>query len=166
MIRELLISKRSNILNNWVQSIVESYPLETSNFLRSQKDRFSNPVGFAISNSAGNIFDEIINNDCDYEKIKLFLNDIIKIRAVQSFSPSSAVGFIFSLKKVVRDDLGAELSEKKNIDELSKLELAIDRVALIAFDLYMEAKEQVFRIRVNEIKAGSFRAAIPVNETE
>ena len=165
MIRESLINERSSILNNWIQSIVDSYPLETSKFLRSQKDRFSNPVGFAISNTAENIFDEIIKNDTDFEKIKLLLGDIIKIRAVQNFSPSSAVGFIFSLKKVVRDELEAELSEKKNIDEFSNLELAIDRVALIAFDLYMEAREKVFKIHVNEIKAGSFRATTPVNES-
>ena len=165
MIRESLINERSSILNNWIQSIVDSYPLETSKFLRSQKDRFSNPVGFAISNTAENIFDEIIKNDTDFEKIKLLLGDIIKIRAVQNFSPSSAVGFIFSLKKVVRDELEAELSEKKNIDEFSNLELAIDRVALIAFDLYMEAREKVFKIRVNEIKAGSLHVVAPVNES-
>ena len=165
MIKELLANKRSSILNKWVQSIIDSYPPETSKFLRSQKDRFSNPVGFAISNTAENIFDEIINDNSDLEKIKLSLGDIIKIRAVQNFSPSSAVGFIFSLKKVVRDELEAGLSEKKNIDELLNLESVIDRVALIAFDLYMEAKEKVFKIRVNEIKAGSFRAAPPVNES-
>ncbi len=165
MIKELLANKRSSILNKWVQSIIDSYPLETSKFLRSQKDRFSNPVGFAISNTAENIFDEIINDNSDFEKIKLSLGDIIKIRAVQNFSPSSAVGFIFSLRKVIRDELGAELSEKKNVDEFSKLESAIDRIALIAFDLYMEAREKVFKIRVNEIKAGSFSVNTPVNKS-
>ena len=165
MIKELLANKRSSILNKWVQSIIDSYPPETSKFLRSQKDRFSNPVGFAISNTAENIFDEIINDNSDLEKIKLSLGDIIKIRAVQNFSPSSAVGFIFSMKKIVRDELEAELSEKKNIDELLNLESVIDRVALIAFDLYMEAKEKVFKIRVNEIKAGSLHVVAPVNES-
>jgi len=166
MIRELLINKRSSILNNWIQSIVDTYPSETSKFLRSQKNRFSNPVGFAISNTAENIFDEIIKDVTDFEKIKLLLGDIIKIRAVQNFSPSSAVGFIFSLKKVVRGELEVELSEKKIINEFSNLESVIDRVALIAFDLYTEAKEKVFRIRVNEIKAGSFRATTPVDEVK
>ena len=93
------------------------------------------------------------------------MNDIIKIRAIQNFSPSSAIGFVFSLKKVIRDELGAELLEKKNVAEFSKLESTIDRIALIAFDLYMEAKEKVFKIRVNEIKAGSFRTTTSLNES-
>ncbi|MEJ2506824.1 MAG: hypothetical protein P8Y81_11250 [Ignavibacteriaceae bacterium] len=49
--------------------------------------------------------------------------------------------------------------------EFSKLESTIDRIALIAFDLYMEAKEKVFKIRVNEIKAGSFRTTTSLNES-
>ena len=163
MLKDVLFNKKSSIVDIWIQLIVETYPSRTSGFLKSQKDRFSNPVGFTISSTAECIYDEIINGS-DFGKIKLLLNDIIKIRAIQNFSPSSAIGFIFSLKKVIRDELGAELSEKKNVDEFSKLESAIDRIALIAFDLYMEAREKVFKIRVNEIKAGSFSVNTPVNK--
>jgi hypothetical protein len=164
MITDLLNKNKTAIIKNWTRSVLETYPVETSKFLELKKDRFSNPVGFTISSTAECIYDEIISGS-DFGKIKLLLNDIIKIRAIQNFSPSSAIGFIFSLKKVIRDELGAELSEKKNVDEFSKLESAIDRIALIAFDLYMEAREKVFKIRVNEIKAGSFSVNTPVNKS-
>ena len=164
MIIELIKKNKTEIIKNWTRFILETYPVEVSKFLEMKKDRFSNPVGFAISNTAESIFNEIVG-ERDFEKIKLLLNDIIKIRAIQNFSPSSATEFIFSLKKVMRDEIEDELSEKKNVVEFSKLESVIDRIALIAFDLYMEAKEKVFKIRVNEIKAGSFRAAPPVNES-
>jgi hypothetical protein len=164
MITDLLNKNKDAIIKNWTRSVLETYPAEASKFLELKKDRFSNPVGFTISNTADCIFNEIINGR-DFEKIRLLLNDIIKIRAIQNFSPSSAIGFVFSLKKVIRDELGAELLEKKNVAEFSKLESTIDRIALIAFDLYMEAKEKVFKIRVNEIKAGSFRTTTSLNES-
>ena len=152
MLKDLLIKKKSSIINNWIQSIIETYPSKTSGFLKSQKDRFSNPVGYTISDSADKIFEEIINQN-DIEKVKTSLTDLIKIRAVQNFSPSKATGFIFSLKSVIRKELEQEVIEGKVLSELNELESFIDDTALTAFDVYMDAKEKLFKIRINEIKA-------------
>ena len=152
MIKELLIRNKIAIVSNWIQLIIETYPSATSNFLKSQKDQFSNPVGHIISDSIGKIFDEIVNSR-NIDKIKLLLKDIIKIRAVQDFLPSDAVGFIFSLKKVIRDEIEQEIKEEKNLNELVIIESFIDKIALVAFNLYMDAREKVFQIRVNEIKS-------------
>ncbi len=152
MLKDLLVNKKSSIVNNWIQLIVQTYPSKTSNFLKLQKDRFSNPVGYTISSSAEIIFEEIINGR-DIERIKTVLNDIIKIRAVQDFSPSEAIRFIFSLKKVLRKELEKELIEGKIQTEIIDIESYIDNVALVAFDLYMDAREKLFKIRVSEIKS-------------
>ncbi len=152
MLKDLLVSKKSLIVDKWIGLILETYPSNGSKFLRLQKDRFSNPVGYTISNSAEKIFEEIIS-DRDIEKIKIFLNDIIKIRAVQNFSPSLAAGFIYLLKKVIRQELNPELIDGKVLKELFEFESSLDDLALIAFDLYMDAKEKIFKIRVNEIKS-------------
>ena len=152
MLKDLLIKKKSSIINNWVRLIIETYPSKTSGFLKSQKDRFSNPVGYTISNSAEKIFEEIINQN-NIEKLKASLTDLIKIRAVQNFSPSEATGFIFSLKNVIRKELEQEVIEGKVLSELNELESFIDDTALTAFDVYMDAKEKLFKIRINEIKA-------------
>ena len=152
MLKDLLTSKKSSIVDSWVQSIVETYPSKTSSFLKSQKDRFSNPVGYTISNSAGKIFEEIINQN-DIEKVKTLLFDLIKIRAVQNFSPSEATGFIFSLKDVIRKELEQEVIEGNVISELIDIESYIDNVGLAAFDVYMDAREKLFNIRISEIKS-------------
>ena len=152
MLRDLLVNKRSSIINNWIQLIVETYPSKTSSFLKSQKDRFSNPVGYSISSNAEKIFDEIIKGR-DIEIVKNSLNDLIKIRAVQNFSPSQAVGFIFSLKKVIRKEFEQEVIEGNAKSELIDIEEYIDDIALIAFDLYMDAREKLFNIRISEIKS-------------
>ena len=125
-----------------------------------KKNQFGNPIGHTITTNAEKIFNELIN-ERDFENIKSLLDEIIKIRAVQSFSPSQAVGFILDLKKAIRDDLKIELGEKNISDELLKFELLIDQVVLLGFDLYMESREKVFKIRVNEIRSKSFKAIDP-----
>jgi hypothetical protein len=158
MLKELLNQKKSTIVHNWIELIFNSYPAEAVNFLQSKKNQFSNPIGYTITANAEKILNELIN-DCDLEKIKLSLDEIIKIRAVQSFSPSQAVYFLLDLKKAIRDELKTELAEKTISDELLKIEFLIDQIVLIGFDLYMESREKVFNIRVNEIKSKSFKAA-------
>ena len=152
MLRELLSNKKSVIVDKWIQSIDNSYPLETSKFLKSQKDRFSNPVGYAISSCAENLFNELLKS-CNKENIKASLLDLIKIRAVQEFSPSQSIGFIFQLKKIIHEELESEIKAGSNFRELMEIETVIDEMALAAFDLYMDAREKIFQIRVKELKA-------------
>jgi RsbT co-antagonist protein rsbRD N-terminal domain len=152
MLKDLLVNKKSSIVDNWIRLIIETYPSKTSNFLKLQKDRFSNPVGYTISSSAEIIFEEIINGR-DIERIKTVLNDIIKIRAVQDFSPSQAVDFIFSLKKVIQKELGHDVLKGMILIELIEFESYIDNLALIAFDLFIDAREKIFKIRLSEIKS-------------
>jgi len=160
MINELLNKKKSAIVRNWIELILDSYPAEAANFLKLKKNQFSNPIGYTITTNAEKIFDELINKR-DFENIKSLLDEIIKIRAVQSFFPSQAVGFLLDLKKVIRDELKVELAEKIVSDELTNFELIIDQVMLIGFDLYMESREKIFKIRVNEIRSKSFKAIDP-----
>ena len=42
--------------------------------------------------------------------------------------------------------------------EYIKIADKIDKIALIAFDLYMQCKEKVFQIRVKEIKNNSLKS--------
>ncbi len=152
MIKELLSQREKAIVDKWIQSIIVTYPAKTSSFLRLQKDRFRNPLGHIISESAKRIFDEIIG-EFDPERVKLALTDVIKVRAVQSFSPSQAVGFVFFLKQVIEAEVAYEIKNEETNEELKIIEHRIDRTALTAFDLYMEAKEKVFQLRMNEVKS-------------
>lgn len=153
MIKELILSKKDVIVGNWIQSIIDTYPAETSGFLREQKNQFSNPVGHIISQTAENIFEAIIHGNQNLE-IKILLNDIIKVRAVQNFSPSMAAGFIFSLRDIIRNELQAEIRDEKLFNEFWEIENKIEKAALIAFDLFMEAREKIFELRIKEIKNG------------
>lgn len=163
MLYELLLKYKSSIVSKWVKQILDSYSSESSNFLNQEKNQFNNPVGSIISTNAQSIFDEIIS-DANFKNITLLLNDIIKIRAVQDFSPSEAVGFVFLLKDIIRKELDDELTLEKVLDEFMELNFVIDKTALIAFDLFMEAREKVFQIRMNEARYKLQKAGNPVKD--
>lgn len=154
MFNELVVKKKSVIINNWIQLIFETYSSETSKFLNLEKNRFSNPVGYTTSEAVIQLFDVLLN-DVNPGNVKPLLIDLIKIRAVQEFTPSQAVGFVLLIKKVVRNELKEILKEKNDYDELLEFESRVDEVALIAFDLYQECREKVYRIHLNEIKTNS-----------
>jgi hypothetical protein len=86
-----------------------------------------------------------------------YLNDIIRIKAVQDFTPSQAVSFLPLLKKVVRDELGSDIQRQHFSEELAAFESQIDNLALLSFDIYMKCREKIFELRVNEIKTMTFR---------
>ena len=151
MLNEVLKLKRLSLIKNWTDQIFKSYASETSGFLSKDKNQFSNPVGFTITENASRIVDEILN-DRDIASIKLFLIDIIKIRAIQDFTASEAVEFIPQFKIVLRDELKGELSDANLFNEYLKLCDFIDLITLIGFDIFTELREQIYRIRVKELK--------------
>ena len=152
MIKDLLTQKKIAIVGKWIQSILSTYPPEAAGFMQLQKDQFRNPVGHIISANAEKIFDEIAGG-YNTERIKSLLDDIIKVRAVQDFSPSQAVGFIFSLKQVIHSELEYNIKNEKITKELMTLEHRIDQTALAGFDLYSEAREKINQIRLREVKS-------------
>ena len=138
------------IVERWFARTAEAYPALTTQFLSAEPDRFRNPVGHALRENLGALTGELFGA-MDAGKIAAALDGILRIRAVQDFTPSQAVGFMFLLKPIVRE-LAAG-------DDPSALERRIDQLALAAFDVYMQCREQLSEIRVNEVKrALQFRA--------
>jgi len=150
-LENLLLQKRAAILERWFDVILETYPADTSTFLKKQKDRFANPVGCTISQGIEALFETLIQG-MDYDKVSSFLDNIIRIRAVQDFSPSQAVAFIFLLKKVIREELEGEIGENGFVEDLLIFESKIDALALLSFDIFMKCREKIYEIRVNEVK--------------
>jgi hypothetical protein len=155
-LKDFLIERKSSISKRWFDKIIESYPSDSSDFLKNQKNRFANPVGYTISQGINGIIDELAEG-LDPDKIFPFLDDIIRVKAVQEFSPSQAISFIFLLKKVIRDELGREIKKNQFSDELAVFEAKIDNMALISFDIYMKCRERIYEIKVDEVKRMTFR---------
>lgn len=139
-------------MERWFQLILETYPAGTSRFLKQEKDRFTNPVGYTISQEIEALYDGLLQ-EMNSDKLAVCLDNIIRIRAVQDFPPSQTIAFIFLLKKAIREELASEIAENRVLEELLKFESRIDKLVLLAFDIYMKCREKVFEIRVNEAKA-------------
>ena len=150
-LKNLLSEKRSNILKRWLQSVLETYPADSQRFLKKQKDPFANPIRYTISREIENIFDELLNG-MDAERISPMLDRIIRMRAVQDFSPSQALSFVYLLKKVIREELKTEISQGRLFDEFLRFESRIDEMALIGFGIYMTCREKLYEIRANQAK--------------
>jgi len=86
-----------------------------------------------------------------------FLDGIVRIRAVQEFAPSEALGFIFQLKDVVRKVLAKAPQHPAAANELDVFDSAVDDLALFAFDLYMQCREKIYDIKAKEARSLTFR---------
>jgi hypothetical protein len=86
------------------------------------------------------------------EKLRQSVREIVKVRAVQQFAPSEAVGFVFRLKEVVRAALGKAVQDSRLASELAAFDAQVDQVALVAFDVFVECREQISQLRINEVK--------------
>jgi len=150
-LKDLLLEKKSTILKRWFNMILETYPSTTSNFLKKQKNCFANPVGYNISQGINGIFDELLN-EADTDKVSPFLDNIIRIKAVQDFFPSQAMSFIFLLKKALRESLGNKIHGTHISEELLLFESKIDDLALLSFDIYMKCREKVYELKANELR--------------
>ncbi|MBW2075135.1 MAG: RsbRD N-terminal domain-containing protein [Deltaproteobacteria bacterium] len=155
-LKNLLLQKRSSIIKKWCDIVLRTYPEESQNFLKKQKDRFANPVGQTISEGIASVYDELLQG-AEPDNISLFLDNIIRVRAVQEFSPSQAIGFMFGLKEVIREEVGDEALQGELRKEWAALESRIDGLALLCFDIYTECRQKLFDIRVNEVRTQASR---------
>jgi hypothetical protein len=99
----------------------------------------------------------------DTGKMSRALDGMIRIRAVQDFTPSEAVGFVFQLKTVIRRVVHDAPEGLDNPNLLGDVEMRIDRVALLAFDKYMECREQLHKVKTDEIKSRTMRLLDRIN---
>ena len=150
-LQELLQKKKTAIVARWLDDVLSTYPKDFSNMLGKQADRFANPVGHAIRVGTQAAFEGLMEG-VEADETCSHLHKIIKIRAVQQFSPSKAVSFVFLLKKAIRAELAKDASHQRFSSELMEFENQIDQVALLAFDYYARCREQVYELRVNEVK--------------
>lgn len=150
---ETLQEKKQQIQTIWVDRTLDSYT--SSGFFKKSLDNIANPTGGNIRDGLSTILDLLLEgrNPDEYSKP---LDQVIRIRAVQDFSPSQAVVPFLELKWVIRQVLNADKKTIHLTQELTELDFQIDRLALMAFDTYMECRERLYQVRIKEIKSGNY----------
>jgi|SaaInl8_200m_RNA_FD_contig_121_29110_length_1437_multi_2_in_0_out_0_2 hypothetical protein len=158
-----LAQNRNDIVGKWLNETMAAYPTESLAVFEKNKDQFTNPLPHIISENIGLLFDELLKG-FDSNKIAPALDGIVKIKAVQEFTPSQAIGFIYDLKPVIRKKLAENFKEGEYLDELLTIESEIDKMALLSFDIYTKCREKLYEIRANEIRNQTHMLIRTVNE--
>jgi len=155
---DLLLEKETSIVKQWFEVLMATYSSDTAKFFCNLKDDFANPVGSTSFKSVKNLFAGLIREK-DHEALRSCLAPVMRIRTVQTiFTPSQAAGFIFDLKKIVKKSLKKELKDSSIQKELEQFYFKIDSLALIAFDLFVEFKEQIYQLKVDTERNKIYKA--------
>lgn len=161
---------KEEILKKWFEFTINSYPEDTARFFRKAKNQFDNPVGSATIQSLENTLKLILTMtskldfqdyavskiDVNQNVIENALDPIIRIRAVQNFTASQAVAFVFELKTIVKS-IVKELHDPNEHIDLEELgytafDHTVDIVALAAFNRFMKCRENIFLLKATEAK--------------
>ncbi len=153
---ELLKLRKRAIVQKWIDKVLETYPEDGAIFFRSKPHSFTNPVGHRIFSGIEGLFSELVTEEFSKDA-EDFLDQVIRVRAVQDFTPGDALAFGFALKGVIREELAGDLKDNIGLmEELLELESKIDRLALLSFDIYAGCRERLFQLKVEEIKKRPF----------
>jgi hypothetical protein len=143
----LLSENRSVLISKWLSQMLLTYPESSANFLSDQQDQFRNPVGCRLKEGLSILFDSLAQPE-KADAAKRALESILKLRAVQDISAGRAVAFIFLLKQILRAEFNSEIARFP--DEFASFDLRIDELSLLAFDLFVKCREQIYEIKMNE----------------
>lgn len=167
-LRQLLTAHRPAIVERWRDEVLATYPADGASFFRAERDEFRNPVGNAVLRSLEVLFDHLAGT-VDEQAACRALDDLVRIRAVQGFTPARALGFLLAVKAIVRDEL-KESSGAEAGGGLTRFEARVDELLLRAFDTFVTCREKVFSLRVQEARAQVFsllrQAGLVVEEGE
>jgi hypothetical protein len=148
---DLIRERREGIAARWVEEVLSVYPADSGALFMRQKDPFANPLGHSVREGTRGVLDALLDG-MDGQEIRRHLTEMVKLRAVQELTPSQALTFVFSLKSVIRQEIPEAEGNPRYSEELAEMDSKIDGVALAAFDLFVEAREEVGRLRIGEVK--------------
>ncbi len=152
-IADALKSNEAKILTLWTERVLDTYV--SSDFFKKSLDRFANPVGSNIREGLTQLFRLLVAGATSQNFVEP-LDQIIRIRAVQEFTPAQAVAPIMDLKWVVRQVFSEDKDCRSLLTELLPFDGDVDRLTLHAFDLYMACREQLHKARIRELKSGTY----------
>lgn len=131
------------IAERWLEKTVGAYPAGSRPFLAADGDPFRNPVGHTLHDNLTVLVRECLGG-MDRRAMEPAVDALMRLRAVQDFSPGDALRFLFDLRAIALD-AGIPLP----VDFSAR----VDEIALLAFDKYMACREQIFDLRARELRS-------------
>ncbi len=144
---QLLDAHRETILQQWLDSALGLFP---------EKMGYATPVAMELSRALELILSSLGKGESDYKEA---LEDVTRILAVQDILPSKALSIFLEPKLMLRDimlkttvpgTLAQEVQEAFNS--------RFDILTLEAFDSYMQHREKIYQLKVEEGRRRMFMA--------
>ncbi|HIJ89488.1 MAG: RsbRD N-terminal domain-containing protein [Desulfobulbaceae bacterium] len=152
LLAELLIDRKGEILDSWADQVLATYPPDAAMIFKKGKNQFANPVGCAVKNTLWTVYALLFEKNTT-EGIVDSLEQMVLIRAVQTFIPSEAVSMAYILKGVVKDFCRQE--KVADLEGWHVFEEKVDILAYTLFDLYAACRERLYQTRLAELKSGN-----------
>jgi len=151
-LQALLIERRDALCRRWLGAVLAEYGEQTAARWVRVRDQFANPVGHTLAAGLPLLLEAVAGGGETPARAANALEAILRIRSVQDLAPSRAVGFVYRLRDAIRDELAAELASGALAAELAEIDARIERLAWLSFDIYVRLREQVSRLRQEELK--------------
>lgn len=154
IVLSLLAEQRDRIVKEWYNLALDTYPPETARLWKKTSDQFLNPVAWRLREGLEEVCTAVLEpkNQEALDKAMFALDELVRVRAVQNFSPSGAAGFIIIFKKVLRETLWPEIKRREAWVDLLAVESFLDGLVLTCLDLYCACREKLNEIRVRELE--------------
>jgi hypothetical protein len=151
---DFLADHKEAVLAQWLCLVLDTYAPDTAALWKKNKDPFANPVRHKMETGMREVLEGLARGGAagDEAVYAPHLDEIVRVRAVQDFTPSQAVAFIFLLKKAIRETLWPHVAEHGLFVELLALESAIDVLAQMSLDIYSRCRETLFQLRINQVR--------------
>jgi hypothetical protein len=149
----LLSEHKNAMVAKWLQLTLTAYQETSAAFLSQPADPFRNPVGYTLREGLSVLFEAAVQSTAA-PAMQAALDGIIRIRAVQDIPAARALAFIFLLKRIVRADFTKDCMQFPS--EIEAMEARIDEIALLAFEIFVQCREQIAGIKANESKRRAF----------
>lgn len=151
-----LRERKKSIVARWYRLILSTYPPEASSFINSAPPAV-NPARLILAAAAEGLYDEL-TGDMNVKGVVSSMEDLLRLRAVQDFTASGAVAFVFLLKQAILgeiEDMDFPPLPARDLDDIAS---KIDSMALIAFDEYVNCRERMRDLREKESRRRNYRA--------
>ncbi len=149
---DIISARRQRWIEKWLDALMQTYPDESARFFKDTTDPFANPVGATMKKGISELFDVVTAAAFDPEAAHAALEPMIRVRAIQEFSPSQAVGFVTEIKSIIRRDAGRSKAAHPQAEKLQQIGDHADRALLAAFDIYMNCKKKVYELRARQAR--------------
>lgn len=153
LLEQSLIKKKQQVLKKWQGTAFSSQRITTGG---KPEGRFSDPVSYVVKANTEAMLEWLLEDQGD---LRVPLEEICRLKAVEETRPAEALGFIFALKQIISEELAGDHEIEIGAEELWKLDKRIDEMGLLAFDIYYDCRAKIYELRINEIKRLNGRGA-------